>query len=136
MVCVVFWGIWSIDRELVMPRIYDEIIPTWQNHAMHTLPIFTTLLDNYLVHHPYPKFTTGVQLTILFAGSYLGLTFYLAYAYSIWLYPILKVLDFTARSAFFIGVAASLFVVYKIGEGINSLFWSKAIANKKTQKIK
>jgi hypothetical protein len=68
-----FWAIWSVDRELVFPKIYDAIIPVWQNHVMHTLPLVTSIIDNYLVFHSYPTFLNGISLTLLFGLAYLGL---------------------------------------------------------------
>lgn len=29
-----FWSIYAYDRELVFPKVLDDIIPTWLNHAM------------------------------------------------------------------------------------------------------
>jgi len=29
-----FWSLYTYDRELVYPKVLDEIIPTWLNHAM------------------------------------------------------------------------------------------------------
>ncbi|KAI5607207.1 hypothetical protein C0J50_12448 [Silurus asotus] len=33
-VFTIFWCIYVYDRELVFPRVLDDIIPTWLNHAM------------------------------------------------------------------------------------------------------
>ena len=33
-VSATFWGIYSVDRELIFPKVYDELIPPWLNHAL------------------------------------------------------------------------------------------------------
>ena len=67
-----FWSIWAYDRELVFPKSNDDIIPIWQNHVLHSLPLFTAIFDNFLFYHPYPNFLNGIWLTILFFSLYLG----------------------------------------------------------------
>lgn len=34
-----FWSIYAYDRELVFPKVLDDIIPTWLNHAMVSLSL-------------------------------------------------------------------------------------------------
>lgn len=33
-VCLVFWMIYAVDRELVYPKVLDKFIPVWLNHVM------------------------------------------------------------------------------------------------------
>ncbi|XP_059177853.1 androgen-dependent TFPI-regulating protein-like, partial [Physella acuta] len=33
-VVLLFWGLYSIDRELVYPKALDDIIPSWLNHLL------------------------------------------------------------------------------------------------------
>ncbi|XP_048655755.1 androgen-dependent TFPI-regulating protein isoform X3 [Marmota marmota marmota] len=66
-VFLVFWTIFLYDRELVYPKILDEIFPIWMNHAMHTFILPFSLLEVILRPHHYPSKKTGI--TLLAAGT-------------------------------------------------------------------
>ena len=36
---IIFWTLWHINRELVFPKAFDSIFPSYINHLMHTLVI-------------------------------------------------------------------------------------------------
>ena len=44
-VSATFWGIYSVDRELIFPKVYDELIPPWLNHALVSSWCFILLYD-------------------------------------------------------------------------------------------
>ena len=54
-----FWLIYFVDRNLIYPVILDSIVPHWQNHVMHTLPLASLLLESFLTKHKYPSFIKG-----------------------------------------------------------------------------
>jgi hypothetical protein len=54
-----FWLIYFVDRNLIYPVILDSIVPHWQNHVMHTLPLASLLLESFLTKHRYPSFIKG-----------------------------------------------------------------------------
>ena len=47
---IVFWTLWAIDRELVLPQKFDIWFPTYINHMMHTTVIPAQLLELCLLH--------------------------------------------------------------------------------------
>ncbi len=68
-----FWGIYAIDRDLIYPKINEKVIPSYQNHLVHTLPLFSALLDSFLTEHKYNKsYWKGISGTALFLSIYLG----------------------------------------------------------------
>ncbi len=56
-----FWLIYFVDRKLIYPVILDSIVPDWQNHVMHTLPLASLLLESFLTKHKYPSFLKGLK---------------------------------------------------------------------------
>ena len=36
---IIFWTLWHINRELVFPKAFDSIFPSYINHLMHTVVI-------------------------------------------------------------------------------------------------
>ncbi|KAI4890057.1 hypothetical protein NFI96_017203, partial [Prochilodus magdalenae] len=60
LVVLLFWGIFTYDRELVYPASLDGFFPPWANHAMHTL-VFPILLGEVMLEqHIYPKTNNGL----------------------------------------------------------------------------
>lgn len=124
LVVLSFWSIYFIDRELVYPKEVDKIIPAWQNHAMHTLPLIGCLIENYFNYHKYPKMIKGMTISISFGAIYLAWTFFLAYTTGFWVYGVLEVLDNFSRFLFILSQLILVLGAYKLGEYINnSLIW-------------
>ncbi|CAB3400799.1 unnamed protein product [Caenorhabditis bovis] len=67
-----FWGLYAIEPELVMPAWVARLIPSWLNHVTHTLPIFYVLLE------------TRVHKRI----------FAIRYIDGFWIYPLLQLFNF------------------------------------------
>ena len=110
------------NKELIYPSKIERIIPPWQNHVMHTLPLFAAVLDNFFTEHYYnrsflkgffPTFVLSIAYTAWLVGYLVNLfepsklISYLLYSLSrfyriyiiahfggFWVYPILRVNDF------------------------------------------
>jgi len=72
-VSVVFWGVYSFDRELMFPAVLDSFFPTWLNHAVHTAPVIFGLFEHLFVPITYPRPLIGAGIL---AG---GTAFYLSW---------------------------------------------------------
>ena len=71
-VTIQFWGIYLANRDLIFPKILDEVIPAWHNHILHTLPLVAAVADNLMTRHVYKKsFISGVIPTVIYAIAYL-----------------------------------------------------------------
>jgi hypothetical protein len=71
LVVVLFWSLYTVDRELIFPEMFDNIIPPFKNHIMHTLPAITAFGDNYLRERSYPKsFLVGFAPTLILGIAY------------------------------------------------------------------
>lgn len=49
-----FWILYWIDRELVFPQVYDQIVPWWFNHCVHTNILIVIGLETLLQARRYP----------------------------------------------------------------------------------
>lgn len=49
-----FWLLYAIDRELVLPKTMDPYFPAWYNHIMHTNILIFMVLEMFLSYHKYP----------------------------------------------------------------------------------
>lgn len=49
-----FWLLYSIDREMVLPKTMDSYFPSWYNHIMHTNIVIFIVLEMILSYHKYP----------------------------------------------------------------------------------
>ncbi|CAF1128122.1 unnamed protein product [Adineta steineri] len=140
-VCIAFWGISHVDRELIYPKELDGLVSPVLNHVMHTLPGVALCLENLVHYHRYPSRLLGLTLVIsLFAAyttwiHYLHHIHWLAFKVSLWVYPILNELSFTYRGLFFLGSALFGIGLYFIGEMytlmLTSLRIDRAGRNKK-----
>ncbi|CAJ0935488.1 unnamed protein product, partial [Mesorhabditis belari] len=85
-----FWGLYAIEPELVMPAWVAALIPNWLNHVTHTLPAVHLLIDLLSNHHTPPtRFTLKVMAFVLVA-VYFKIIFYVRYYDGYWLYPVLE----------------------------------------------
>uniref|UniRef100_A0A0K0DV73 FAR-17a/AIG1-like protein n=1 Tax=Strongyloides stercoralis TaxID=6248 RepID=A0A0K0DV73_STRER len=86
---VMFWGLYIINPELVMPSWVYQQIPKWINHVTHTYPIITVTLEIILTKHEIPssmKKATLLTMTAFIGYILILVHFYLKY--NVWLYPI------------------------------------------------
>ncbi|XP_069740805.1 androgen dependent TFPI regulating protein 1 isoform X2 [Narcine bancroftii] len=66
-----FWMIYAYDRELVYPKVLDQIIPMWLNHAMHTLVLVILMVELTIVPHHCPSRKGGIAVLVAFCSCYL-----------------------------------------------------------------
>ena len=126
---VMFWTLFNIDRNLIFPPLMDKFFPPITNHMKHTTPLPSQILELLLIYHIYPKRLSGILTNVLFCLTYIGWTFYIAYAGGIWVYPVLDHLNGWQRGLFIIACAVFGTLLYLIGEGCNKLIWKTSRAN-------
>ncbi|CAF1008567.1 unnamed protein product [Brachionus calyciflorus] len=121
-----FWLIYFIDRELVFPKIYDAIIPSWHNHIMHTLPLIGVIIECYLNKYEYQKSSkVGCIPTFLVSIGYLIWVLIVRKYGGIWVYPFMAVLSTLQRFLVLSIFSAIVTGFYEIGKILNTYFWSK-----------
>ncbi|KAM9444636.1 androgen dependent TFPI regulating protein 1 isoform 1-T1 [Clarias gariepinus] len=135
-----FWSIYSYDRELVFPKVLDDIIPTWLNHAMHTVILPLLLVQMFLQHHKHPSRSTGILTLALFVALYLAWVLWVHHVSGIWVYPIMAHLS-PVGLVVFLGVSSlSMAPLYLLGEKLSRVVWGSTVcslkANQKKKKKK
>ncbi|XP_016336759.1 androgen dependent TFPI regulating protein 1 isoform X2 [Sinocyclocheilus anshuiensis] len=133
-VFISFWTLYTYDRELVYPKLLDEIIPIWLNHAMHTVIMPLLLLQMFLQNHRYPSRTKGIFSLALFAALYLSWVLWVHHASGIWVYPIMARLSPVGLCVFLGGASLSMAPLYLLGEKLSLMMWSSTGNQKKKKK--
>ncbi len=140
-----FWGLYFIEPELVWPKMVEELVPNWQNHVMHTLPIVSVMFECFNRKYEYEKsFFKGMLPTAILGTSYviwyanifisvkyqtklnriikfLNRTFIIAYRGGFWVYPVMEVLNVKQRALFISFLWVFIGGIYKLGQILNSL---------------
>jgi len=127
---VVFWSLWAIDRDLVFPARFDEYIPSYINHLMHTTVIPLQLGQLMLVKHNYPRRATGYTITASLCMAYLAWVNIIYYFGGFWVYPVFAVLSPVQRVGFMVLCSAIGGLLYLAGEVANKMFWGLSVRNK------
>lgn len=133
-VFVSFWTLYTYDRELVYPKLLDEIIPIWLNHAMHTVIMPMLLLQMFLQNHRYPSRTAGIFSLAVFVALYLSWVLWVHHASGIWVYPIMAHLSPVGLCVFLGGASLSMAPLYLLGEKLSLMMWSSTGNQKKKKK--
>uniref|UniRef100_A0A914KX17 Uncharacterized protein n=1 Tax=Meloidogyne incognita TaxID=6306 RepID=A0A914KX17_MELIC len=124
--CLMFWSLYAVNSEFVMPAWVAKLVPHWLNHVTHTAPIAFLLVDTLLTCHHAPDRRVGSLIVLLLFIFYLGIIFSTRLFNGYWLYPIFDHLD-NQQIGFLITVAGLLFwFLYLIGDGMNVMLWGKA----------
>ncbi|XP_055508339.1 androgen dependent TFPI regulating protein 1 [Leucoraja erinacea] len=130
-VVVSFWLIYAYDRELVYPKILDQIIPTWLNHAMHTLVLVLLMVELTIVPHQCSNRKGGIAVLVTFCSCYLLWVLWIHYISAIWVYPILEVLSPFAMGIFLAVAVLITVLLYIVGEKLHHWRWGTAKLMKK-----
>nr|XP_012806467.2 androgen-dependent TFPI-regulating protein [Jaculus jaculus] len=122
-VFVAFWSVFLYDRDLIYPRILDEVFPGWINHAMHTWILPFQLVEVILRPHRYPSKKKGLTLLGAFSLGYVIRVLWLYAMTGSWVYPVFTTLSplgiVTFCSAGYILTAS----IYLLGEKLNHWKW-------------
>ncbi|CAB3223086.1 unnamed protein product [Arctia plantaginis] len=130
-----FWILYWIDRELVFPRVYDQILPWWFNHCVHTNILIVIGLETLLQARRYPA-NRKVELWL---NGFIGIAYAIVY-YSIffiknrWLYGVFGIMTWWQVCLFQILIWASTFIFYFIQFPINRLFHKEEVPKSPEQK--
>ncbi|XP_047992345.1 androgen-induced gene 1 protein-like [Leguminivora glycinivorella] len=124
---ITFWGIYAIDRELILPQRLDAIFPSWLNHVMHTNIVAFIVIELLTSFRMYPSRNRGISLLTAFMLCYM-VWIHVIYAQTgAWVYPVLEVLNWPLRVVFYLFSLAFVLSLYVVGEKINKIVWSKEI---------
>ncbi|XP_030758719.1 androgen-dependent TFPI-regulating protein-like [Sitophilus oryzae] len=119
-VSALFWSVYSINREWVLPEVCDEYVPEWLNHSVHTnvtvFLIIEVLITNQLLPSFKSAFTALTVLTIIY-----DLIFFVTYfTYGRWIYGLFHVFTWPERIFFILFNYCFSIVIMKIGIAIEN----------------
>ncbi|KAJ8679444.1 hypothetical protein QAD02_015231 [Eretmocerus hayati] len=120
---VTFWALMAKDRELVLPKAVDPYFPWWLNHLMHTLILFTTVLEMLIAPRQYPSRSQGLSGLAGFMLTYLAWMHFVWYKSGVWAYPIIEILSWPLRVVFYLVLLVFSVGLYFAGEALDRLIW-------------
>lgn len=124
---ITFWGIYAVDRELILPKIMDEFFPTWLNHVMHSNIVIFTVIELATSFRMYPRRKVGLSILTTFMLFYVIWIHVIYYKTGSWVYPILSVLNWPIRIFFYLFSLSLVFGLYTLGESLNKSIWAKEV---------
>ncbi|XP_063918242.1 androgen-dependent TFPI-regulating protein-like isoform X2 [Zophobas morio] len=105
LVSILFWSLYTLDRELVFPKSLDEHYPPWMVHSVHSfvvLPLIVEMNLNKGNGIEVVDFSYTLPVLTAFLLAYKITLFTVHLLYDVWLYPIFRYLSWWQRS-FFLG---------------------------------
>jgi len=135
-VCIAFWVIFAIHPDLMVPPAIRKLISIsgFYNHAVHTAPALTSLLEVVFVSHKPAQLTTNLLLWTLYCSIYLVWIFWVAYKRGVWVYPFLQVMGVLGKAAFFGGVLVMGFLFVKIVHSLCAWCNTTEVTQRKSKK--
>ncbi|KAI5712679.1 hypothetical protein M8J76_000765 [Diaphorina citri] len=130
-VTITFWGLFLVNRDLVMPADFDQYFPKWLNHLVHTMVIVFPLIEMATSYRKYWPAQTGLIGLLVFQVVYLIWIHIVYYKSDLWVYPILEKLGLIARYAFLGSSVLFTIVLYFLGQYLNNAIWSSQESGKK-----
>ncbi|RCN44439.1 FAR-17a/AIG1-like protein [Ancylostoma caninum] len=130
--CALFWGLYAIDPELVMPEWVARLIPSWLNHVTHTLPVIYVVFDLLTAKRSPPSHRKSLTMAALHVFIYFVIIIAVRVLDGYWLYPLLELLSLQALAAMFLAAIVGYYglirlaaVLSKFGYGIQEPMKSK-----------
>ncbi|XP_047541666.1 androgen-dependent TFPI-regulating protein-like [Vanessa atalanta] len=121
-VTAMFWSVYAIDRELVFPRIYDQVVPWWFNHCVHTNITIVVIIETLLQARRYP---TNQRLELILywivAFSYAIVYYTIYFVTDRWLYQVFGIMNWWQVCLYQLGIWLVSYIFYKIQFPINRL---------------
>ncbi|KAJ9596567.1 hypothetical protein L9F63_012400 [Diploptera punctata] len=105
-------------------RVFQDLVPSWMDHSLHTNVIFFTLAELLLCYRPYPRSSAlgRMRSTVIVLGYTSWVTFAVLIGSS-WPYPFLKQMTVLQRLCFLLGNCVLAAYSYSAGHYINSAAW-------------
>ncbi|CAH1180292.1 unnamed protein product [Phaedon cochleariae] len=118
-----FWGIYFVDRELILPKAIAPYFPEWLNHLMHTNIMIFILIEMFTSFRKYPSRRQGLGILAFVMLAYL-IWLNVIHSYTgFWVYPVLEVLNLPMRIVFFASLFGFVVLMYVAGEKLNNSIW-------------
>ncbi|RVE48747.1 hypothetical protein evm_006521 [Chilo suppressalis] len=135
-VTIMFWTLYTIDRELVFPEIFDTIVPWWFNHCVHTNIAIILVVETLLTPRRHPT-NKGLELKIstLVTFGYAVVYYSIYFFTNRWLYNIFGIMTWWQVCLYQIGIWSSTYVFYFMHFPINRLIHGQEEKSVETNKV-
>ena len=124
-IAIVFWIIYTIDRNLIFPELFDEFLPWYMNHFWHTTIILWVMCEVYLVNHKFPGALVAGITMLTFNSIYIVWLFYIYAVTGHWVYPFLGYLSPLEQAVFFVSNMFLAFGLHLAGKKLSYLCWGR-----------
>ncbi|XP_044539536.1 androgen-dependent TFPI-regulating protein [Gracilinanus agilis] len=122
-VFTIFWVLFLLDRELIYPKILDEVFPKWFNHAMHSSVLPISMTEVFINYHQYPSRKKGLIFLSSVTIAYISWVLKIYSVTKEWVYPIFAKLSPVSLAVFFSVSHGTAICFYFLGERLNQLIW-------------
>lgn len=122
-VSFVFWVLYLINRELILPSTMDVWFPAWLNHVMHTLPAFAGLAEQVLVYHTHQRGSSRLLPLLSLYAVYLAWFFCVRVWGGFWIYPVFALLSEGEICVFLGLLSVPALFFFVAGERIHVAVW-------------
>lgn len=122
-VSFMFWTLYLINRELILPLTMDEWFPGWLNHIMHTLPMVAGLAEQVLVYHTHQRGHSRLLPLVSLYAVYLAWFMYVRIAGGFWIYPLFNLLSSGEIGVFLGLMSVPALFAFVAGERIHVAVW-------------
>ncbi|XP_041988238.1 androgen-dependent TFPI-regulating protein-like isoform X1 [Aricia agestis] len=117
-----FWTVYAIDRELVFPKVFDEVVPWWFNHCVHTNTGVMILVETLLQPRPYPTCRLIEELLYwVIAVAYAVVFYTIFFSTNLWLYAVFGVMTWWQVCLYQLYIWLSSYLVYRLQFPLNRL---------------
>ncbi|CAH8573530.1 unnamed protein product [Heterobilharzia americana] len=124
-VCILFWGIFMVDKGLLANESELKALPSWYNHSSHTVGIVAIIIDALLWKPASLPISSSILLIVTYFGGYVLYVEYLIRVHNLYPYPILANFSESGRFGFFgviiIGIALCFGVSILIVRSLNKI---------------
>lgn len=120
-----FWILYSINRDLVLPPYVDVICTPMLNHSLHSVIMLVLMAEIMLQPKLKPKSDyLHYKTLVVFYVVYFGVFFAAYYESGLWVYPFFNHMNPLQIFLTLCGVFTSMFVLYKVQWFLSGLFWN------------
>ncbi|XP_048002096.1 androgen-dependent TFPI-regulating protein-like isoform X2 [Leguminivora glycinivorella] len=128
-----FWCVYLIDRELVFPQVYDQIVPWWLNHCVHTNIFIVIAIETLLTRRRQPTDVKVERCLWVFVSVFYAVVYYSIYFFGgCWLYGVFGVMTWWQVCIYQACIWGSTWVFYNLNFFVNRMIHKEADSSPKT----
>ncbi|XP_074599313.1 androgen-dependent TFPI-regulating protein-like [Brevipalpus obovatus] len=97
-----FWAIYSLNPELILPKVIRPFFPEWHNQSIHTLVLIGPLIEAICTSHKIPTRKQGLKVFLFLLVTYLVNMHYFGFVHGNFIYPFLNQMAYPYKLVFFV----------------------------------